>query len=505
MGSPEGNDVVIVGAGPAGCVLARRLSEDADRAVTLLEAGPDYGPDPAAWPAVLRDPLAIAPDLHAWGYVQAGRPAERQLPLSRARVVGGTSTINACAWLRGSAADYDGWEALGNPGWAFSELLPSFRRVETDPLGGPFHGDDGPVPIWRTPDAALTPIDRAFVAAAEAIGIPYVADFNGAAAQSPGVGPMPKNIADGVRMNGAFTYLAPARARPNLSVVPNALVDRVVVEDGRAVGVRTADGRDFRGEVILCAGAFGSPAILLRSGIGPAAELERHGIPVVLERPGVGASLFDHPLVIGLMECAIAPDFAPAGPTFTPVAIKARSRQASDEIDLHVYQGQTYDADRGAWTFWLSVSLQASRSRGRVRLTSRDPEATLEIDHAYFSDPGDLEALCDGVELINDLVAAPPLAAVARPLPGRALRWRDRDDLREKLRNQVGTTFHPSGTCRMGPAADPTAVVDHEGRVHGLTGLRVADASIFPTIPRANLQCTIDAAAEKIAAAIRAR
>src|SRR5689334_10238605 len=187
MRSPERSDVVIVGAGPAGCVMARRLSDDPDRNVTLLEAGPDYGPDPTAWPDTLRDPLAIAPDLHAWGYMNAGRPADRQLSLARARVVGGTSTINACAWLRGSAADYDGWAALGNPGWSFDDLLPSFRRVESDPLGGPFHGDDGPVPVWRSPDAALSPLDRAFVAAAEALGFPYVADFNGAAAQSPGV------------------------------------------------------------------------------------------------------------------------------------------------------------------------------------------------------------------------------------------------------------------------------------------------------------------------------
>jgi choline dehydrogenase len=179
--------------------------------------------------------------------------------------------------------------------------------------------------------------------------------------------------------------------------------------------------------------------------------------------------------------------------------VKARRRVHAGEIDLHVYQGQSFDAERGGWTLWFSISLQQAGSQGRVRLTGRDPNAPLAIDHAYLTDPADLETLCDGVELVNALADAGPFAEITDPLPGRRLTWRDRDELRAKVRAQVGTTYHPCGTCRMGPADDPGAVVDHEGRVHGVSGLRVADAAIFPTIPRANIHASIVAAAEKLA------
>jgi choline dehydrogenase len=504
-------DVVLVGAGPAGCVLASRLTEDPGRTVALLEAGPDYGPDPDAWPAELRNATWIWPDSHPWGYLHAGRPADRPLPLPRARVVGGSSAINACAWLRGSAADYDEWGALGNPGWGWADLLPSFRRAEADPLGGPLHGSDGPVPVFRLAEADLSPVDRALVAAAEVLGFPRVADFNGAPAQRPGVGPMPKNVAGGVRMNGAFTYLAPARSRPNLTLIPDTLVDRVCVEDGHAVGVRTADGREVRGrEVVLCAGAYGSPAVLLRSGIGPAADLRGLGIPVALDRPGVGAHLLDHPLLgfvngmtAGAYAYAIKTDRAPAALALFPTLIKARSRRAAAEIDLHVYHACFPDAERGRWALLLLLSLQFATSRGRVRLTSPDPAAMLDIDHGHLADPADLEAACDGIELVARLVAAEPLVALVDPVPGQVPDWRERDGLRAWVREHARTTYHPSSTCRMGPAADPGAVVDHEGRVHGIAGLRVADAAIFPTGPRANLHCTVVAVAEKLADAIR--
>lgn len=502
-------DVVVVGAGAAGCVLANRLTADSGRRVALLEAGPDYGPDVLAWPPDLRDSTTICPDSHPWGYLHAARPTARPFPLPRARVVGGSSTINACVWLRGSAADYDGWAAGGNPGWAFADLLPYFRRAEADLLGGPLHGTDGPVPVFRMAEADLCPLDRAFVATAKALGYPWVTDLNGDTVQHASVGLTPRNVAGGIRMNAALTYLAPVRSRPNFTLVPDALVERVLVADGRVMGVRTADGRAVRGrEIVLCAGAYGSPAILLRSGIGPAADLRALGIPVIADRPGVGANLLDHPSVIfanddELTAYWVTPEAASAANLGVPVLIKVRSDQATSEVDLYVPLISVRDEPRGRNAVIFSVNLEVARSQGRLRLTTADPAATLEIDHAYFADPTELEACCDGMELIRRLVSTQPLADVLDPVPGRVPTWRNRAELRAWVREHVATTFHPSGTCRMGPASDPGAVVDHMGRIYGIAGLRVADASIFPTIPRANIHCTVVAVAEKLADAIR--
>lgn len=495
-------DVLIVGAGPAGCVLAHRLVL-AGRRVTLLEAGPDYGPNETAWPDDLRDPTSVWTESHPWGHVNATSVDAdvAAIGLPRARVVGGTTTVNGCIWLRGSAADYDDWAARGNPGWSFADLLPFARMAEADPLPGELHGGQGMVPVFRAGEASLSPVDQALVESALALGLPYVDDFNAAADQAPGVGPTPKNVRSGVRMNAAFTYLAAVRDHPNLTLAPDSAVDRVVTENGRAIGVRLSSGEELAaGQIILCAGAYGSPAILLRSGIGPADHLTELGIPIAHELAGVGGNLRDHPLVMGLAEATIDPAQAPATRSFMPVMIKARSRQAHDEIDVHIYEGQSYDAETREWRLWLSVSLQHARSAGMVRLSSADPAAPLAIDHRYLSDPGDLEALCDGVELAHRLLRTGPLAEACTLLPDRSLTWTDRDELRAKVRRRVGTTFHPSSTCAMGPADDPAAVVDAEGRVHGIEGLRIVDGSIFPTGPRCNLHFPIVIAAERIAA-----
>jgi choline dehydrogenase len=500
-------DIVIVGAGPAGCVLANRLSADPARRVVLIEAGPDYGPDPAAWPADFNDPDHYGTDLHSWGYLHAGRSPDRHLPLPRARVVGGTSTINACIWLRGSAADYDAWAAAGNPGWTFADLLPAFLRSERDPIGGPLHGASGPVPVSRIAIADLDPLDQAVLETAAAAGSPYVEDLNGDPVQVPCAGQAPKNIGGVLRMHAAFTYLAPARPRANLTITPDTEVDRVLFRGDRAIGVRTVTGHIIDAdEVVLCAGAYGSPAILLRSGIGAAIPLREMGIPVVMHLSGVGEHLLDHPLVEAAASGAswpVRPSVALTAGSAIPTIIRTRSRQQGNEPDIHLYVGHYHDPDRATWFFWMSVVLMDARSRGRVRLSSRDPAAPLVIDHAYFSESRDLEAMCDGIELAREIVALQPLAGMLDPGAGPFLQERTRDDLRVWVQEIGSTTFHPSSTCRMGPATDPDAVVDHRGRVHGLEGLRVVDASIFPAGPRANLHCTVVAVAEQLADDLR--
>jgi choline dehydrogenase len=232
-------------------------------------------------------------------------------------------------------------------------------------------------------------------------------------------------------------------------------------------------------------------------------------IDVVADRPGVGAHLLDHPLLDTGNEAnpapyAVKPEYAQSAPSFIPTLIKARSGQATEEIDLHVYHGHYVDEQRGGCAAFWAISLEFARSRGRVSLTSPDPAATLDIDHRHLTEPGELEACCDGVELVTRLLTAQPLVDMIDPVPGHAPTWRDRDEIRTWVREHVATTFHPSSTCRMGPVTDSTAVVDHQGRVHGIAGLRVVDASIFPTGPRANLHCTTVAVAEKLADAIRA-
>jgi choline dehydrogenase len=485
--------------------LAARLSEDPGRSVLLLEAGPDYGSQTAPWPEVMLDPVGLlAVDTHSWGYFHLADEAGRRLQLPRARVIGGSSTINGAMWIRGSAADYDDWAAGGNPGWDAAALMPAFWRVESDPAGGPLHGREGPVTISRAGRETQSPIDRAFLETAQELGFEYVEDINGGEEQFPCAGATPKNLTGGHRQNSALSYLALARGRPNLEIVPDVLVDRLLLEGRVARGVLTADGRAFTGrEVVLCCGAYGSPAVLLRSGIGPAGDLRELGIEPRVDLPGVGRSLMDHPQVArqsGLTSFIIRPEHTPERMTFINTMLKARSSQSEAEIDLHLYPGEAFDDRANAWTLAFGVSLQYARSLGTVRLISADPEAALEIDHNYFADPRDLEAICDGYELMQRVAATPPLRDVLVGPLRDGPHLRDREALKQAVRAEVGTTYHPSSSCKMGPARDPLAVVDSRCRVRGLVGVRVVDASIFPFGPRANLHFTVCAVAERAAA-----
>jgi choline dehydrogenase len=492
-------DVVVVGGGAAGCVMASRLSEDPERRVLLLEAGPDYGSDPAAWPPALLDASGVCVDLHDWGYGQPKQNGD-QMSLFRGRLMGGTSAINGSVWLRGAPADYDGWAAMGNPGWGFADLEPYFRMAENDPRDG----TTGPVPISRLDGGGPNAVELALIDAARSSGIPWVDNENAAEPQDCCIGAAPRNVLGNVRMNGALTYLAAARNRPNLEIVPDAAVDRVVFNGGHVTGVLTVDGRTFSGrEVVLAAGAYGSPAILMRSGIGQAGHLREHGIPVVCNLPGVGANLLDHPLAAnGFCLHLVHPDVAPDRQAFIRLVIKGRSGQVADGVDYFLFSMVNNDPDAGGWVFVLPTSLMIARSQGTVRLTSSDPNATLEINHNHFADPADLEAICDGIELATRLAATPPLAEILTPSPA-SLTWSSRDELRELVLAHADTTYHPSSTCRMGPPDDPWTVVDQAGRVRGVQGLRVADASIFPGSPRANIHATVVAVAEKLADEMR--
>jgi choline dehydrogenase len=485
--------VVICGAGTAGCVAAARLSQDEGTEVTVLEVGPHYRP--GQWPAELAHSHRIIKETHDWGYLARAGASPRIVHVPRGRVVGGSSVTNGAIALRGHPEHYDEWDALVD-GFGWETWLPWFRAIEADrDFGGAdWHGDHGPIPISRYPRGGWMELQERFAEAALAAGHAWVDDHN--APGAVGIGPIPLNMVDGVRQTPADHYLDPALTRPNLRLRAGVTVDRVVLEGGvaRGVDILAEDGSAERipaDAVIMALGTYATPAALLRSGVGPRDELERHGIPAQAEVAGVGRGMQDHPKVSYRFELALD---APAWPAPWYQCLLTGAHEVGGE--RRVYQVMPYSGTvEGGQRFTdLNVQVADARSRrGHVRLQGRDPRLQPRIEMGWFLEPSDRAAAVAAGRRLMEVARTAPLADVLTPWPGL-------DDPDQVLRT-VETFHHPVGSCRMGRPDDPDAVVDTAGQVRATEGLWVWDASVIARVPSANTHLAVIALAERLAAA----
>jgi choline dehydrogenase len=482
-------DIVVVGAGSAGSAIAARASEDPNRTVLLVEAGPDY-PDIARTPFDLVNSHNNSYHDHDWG-LDYQPTRDRQVAFPRGRVVGGSSAVNTTIALRSIPEDHAEWSDAGNPEWAWEKVLPAYRRMERDLdfPDAPYHGDAGPITIRRYPPAELLPQHQAFLDTARVLDYPDCPDAN--APDSWGSGPQPMNKLGRLRVSAAVGYLAPARIRPNLTIRPETLVRRLTCQNGTCTGieVENADGsiEQVTGRlVVLAAGAVMSPAILLRSGIGPADELAHHSIDRVAGAPGVGRNLSDHPALS--VVCAVRPgiDIDFDAPIIQTI-LRYTAAGSEKRNDLQIEQISFAGRRGGPALFSIAAVLEYQHGRGELRLASADPHAAPVIDARFCEDDRDANRL---VGCFRDALAftrAGPLKdmieAVTFPDPKRPM---EDEALKDLCRKFAGSGYHPSGTVKMGPASDPMAVVDQYGRCHFQDALVVADASIFPGVPRAN-------------------
>jgi choline dehydrogenase len=514
-------DYVIVGAGSAGCVLAARLSEDPDVTVTLVEAGPPDAADNIHIPAAFGKLFRTQYD---WDYATHHEPGcdRRRIYLPRGKTLGGSSSMNAMIYIRGNRADYDGWRDAGCAGWGYDDLLPYFLRAEDNERGASeLHGAGGPLRVSE--NRSRNPMTLAWVEAGVAAGHARNEDFNGPA--QDGVGIYQLTQRDGQRCSTAVAYLHPAMTRPNLTVETRMQAHAITFEGTRAVGItgeRFGEPVELRAEreVILCAGAYNSPQLLMLSGVGPAELLTLLEIPVVLDQPLVGQNLQDHPnagltwttpepvSLLVTLDPAVQQEFAERGTGALTSNIGegggfARTRADSPAPDVQYHACPVMYVDEGLaaptdHAFTLGCCVLQPSSRGSVLLASADPTAKPAIVHNYFAEDADMETLVAGLRIALEICAQAPMAPyAATPFTYPAS---DSDaDLRAHVRAHMQTLYHPAGTCAMG------AVVDGELRVQGVEALRVVDASVMPTVPRGNTNAPTIAIAEKAADLVRGR